>query len=167
MLCTSRRFPLPGSPSTCTLDAAIVPLPSFCLIVILIATLRFYTGNERLVKITLYSRWLHIVYFVLVIAAFAMSLLEIARLAAEHLGVGLLPITPVALLIAMIIIWKERKTRTRTMASILAFYWLFLAIVQTVKSVRLHLLEELNPTTKNDSNYPSSDWFLDNVVMRV
>jgi len=54
----------------------------------------------------------------LVIAAFAMSLLEIARLVAENLGVGLLPITPVALFIAMITIWKERKMRTRTMGSV-------------------------------------------------
>ncbi|KAK7462774.1 hypothetical protein VKT23_007358 [Stygiomarasmius scandens] len=163
-LCTN-RFPLPGSPSTCLLDTAIVPLPSFCLLAALIAILRLYTSNDRIVKIPPYPRWLHIVYFVLVIAAFAMSLLEIARLVAENLGVGLLPITPVALFIAMIIIWKERKMRTRTMGSILAVYWLFLTVVETVKSVRLHLLEEKNPTTMENSRYPSSDQFLDNVVM--
>ena len=44
-------------------------------------------------------------------------------------------------------------------------YWLFLTVVETVKSVRLHLLEEKNPTTMENSRYPSSDQFLDNVVM--
>ncbi|KAF5368846.1 hypothetical protein D9758_002950 [Tetrapyrgos nigripes] len=163
-LCTN-RFPLPGSPSTCTLDTAIVPLPSICFIAVVLAVLRFYTSNERIVETPATPRWLHFLYFALVIAAFAMSLLEIARLVAENLGVGLLPITSVALVFALIIIWKERKMRTQTMAGILAAYWLFLTVVETVKSVRLHVLEEKLPTTAKDSKYPSSDQFLDNVVM--
>lgn len=44
-------------------------------------------------------------------------------------------------------------------------YWLFLAVFETIKSVRLHLLEQLDPTTIKNSQYPSSDQFLDNVVL--
>lgn len=48
---------------------------------------------------------------------------------------------------------------------IFASYWLLLSIMFIIQSVRLHLLEKLNPTTMENSKYPSSDWFLDNVVM--
>lgn len=48
---------------------------------------------------------------------------------------------------------------------IFAVYWFFLTIFLIVKSVRLQRLVELNPTTTKTSQYPSSDWLLDNVVM--
>jgi hypothetical protein len=40
-----------------------------------------------------------------------------------------------------------------------------MTIFEAIKSARLHTLEELNPTTTKTSQYPSSDWFLDNAVM--
>lgn len=58
------------------------------------------------------SQWIHISYMILVVAAFAMTVLEIARLVAEHMGVGLLPISTVALMFVFALLWKEKKGRT-------------------------------------------------------
>lgn len=105
-----------GSPSTCTLDTAIVPLPSFCLVVVfLLLFLRPKKPLENTIRLP-YPPWAHNVYFVLVLAALAMTILEIARLSAEKLGVSLLPMTPVALLIILIVLWIERRGRTRAMS---------------------------------------------------
>jgi hypothetical protein len=49
---------------------------------------------------------------VLVVATFAMTILEIVRLAAEHLGVGLLPVSSIALMIVFALLWSERQGRT-------------------------------------------------------
>jgi hypothetical protein len=48
---------------------------------------------------------------------------------------------------------------------LLGSYWLLLTVFETLKSVRLHQLMVLNPTTTKNSQYPSSDQFLDNVVL--
>lgn len=45
-------------------------------------------------------------------AAFAMTILEIARLVAERLGVGLLPISTIALMLVFALLWGEKKGRT-------------------------------------------------------
>ncbi|KAJ7274427.1 hypothetical protein B0H12DRAFT_398259 [Mycena haematopus] len=111
MLC-SNRFPLPGSPSTCTLDTAIVPLPSFFLFIAL-AVLALTRRNGTYIRITP-VRWLHITYLVLVGAAIAMTVLELVRLALESLGVGLLPVNTIGLLCVLVILWRERISgRTR------------------------------------------------------
>ncbi|KAJ6619742.1 hypothetical protein B0H10DRAFT_1144292 [Mycena sp. CBHHK59/15] len=158
MLC-SNRFPLPGSPSTCQLDTAIVPLPSFFLLTALAANLivsRKDATNARFRPI----KWLHITYLVLVGAQIAMTVLELARLALENLGVGLLPINTIGLLCVFATLWRERTGRTKAVLLILAVYWLFLAIFETIKSVRLHRLEELDPTTTKTSQYPVVTGFL-------
>ncbi|KAJ7126999.1 hypothetical protein C8R44DRAFT_110958 [Mycena epipterygia] len=164
MLC-SNRFPLPGSPSTCTLDTAIVPLPSFFLLVALAANFIISRKDVASTKIKP-VKWLHITYLVLVGAQIAMTILELVRLALEQLGVGLLPINTIGLVCVFIVLWRERATgRTRAILLILAVYWFFLTIFEAIKTTRLHRLEELNPTTTKISQYPSSDWFLDNAVM--
>lgn len=53
---------------------------------------------------------------VLVVAAFAMTVLEIARLVANHLGVGLLPIDTVAIILAFVVLYLERGGRTRAIS---------------------------------------------------
>ncbi|KAF9269581.1 hypothetical protein L218DRAFT_277358 [Marasmius fiardii PR-910] len=164
----SHRFPLEGSPSTCTLDTVIVPLPSFCLIVAFILLsfqlLRVQGGANGLQRLP-YPLWLHLIYMLLVVAALGMSLLEIARLVAEGLGVGLLPVSSAGLLLALYILWREKRARTREMLQLLSAYWLFLVAVEAVKTVRLHALEQNLPDTVEDSKYPSSDQLLDNAVM--
>jgi len=163
MLC-SNRFTLPGSPQTCTLDTAVVPLPSFFLFVALAANF-ILSRKKASIRITP-IRWLHITYLVLVGAQIAMTVLELVRLALEDLGVGLLPVNTIGLLCIFVILWRERTAgRTRMMLSILAVYWFFMGIFEAIKTARLHTLEELNPTTTKTSQYPSSDWFLDNAVM--
>ncbi|KAJ7494727.1 hypothetical protein B0H11DRAFT_915194 [Mycena galericulata] len=167
MLC-SNRFPLPGSPSTCTLDTAIVPLPSFFLVVALVANFFLTRKNLNVDKIRHKPvKWLHISYLVLVGCQIAMTVLELVRLALEKLGVGLLPINTIGLISVFVVLWRERTSRTRAVLSILAVYWLFLMIFEAIKTSRLHRLEELDPTTIKTSQYPSSDQFLDNAVMLV
>jgi hypothetical protein len=126
-------------------------------------------------------RWLHISYTILVLATIGMSILEIARLAAEHAGVGLLPVTSVALSTIFAILLLQRRERTLDVCLVshisllecqpcepnipqLFFsFWTVSAILEAVKVSRLHLLEILFPS--RDSKYPSSDKFLDNVVI--
>ncbi|KAJ7603775.1 hypothetical protein DFH06DRAFT_327802 [Mycena polygramma] len=164
MLC-SNRFPLPGSPSTCTIDTAIVPLPSFFLFIALAVNWVLSRRNAAKLRITP-VKWLHITYLVLVGAQIAMTVLELVRLALENLGVGLLPINTIALLCLFAILWRGfRSGRTRMTISIMAVHWFFMTIFEAIKTVRLHTLEELNPTTTKTSQYPSSDWLLDNAVM--
>jgi len=165
MLC-SNRFPLPGSPSTCTLDTVVVPLPSFLLFVAtgLVLSLKFdLVRDSPDYRRTPPTRWLHITYALLVVAALGMSILEVVRLALANLGVGLLPVTPLALCLVLFFLWYERRARTRVMSVVFLLYWIFLAAFQTVKSVRLHALEHLNPVRITE--YPSSDQLLDNLVM--
>ncbi|KAK7049808.1 hypothetical protein VNI00_005238 [Paramarasmius palmivorus] len=160
-LCAN-RVPLPGSPSTCTLDTVIVPLPSFLLVAaFLLLYLRLLKAKPS-PGATSYPKWLHYVYFILVIAALGMALLEIGRLVVDDLGVGLLPITPVAFFLVLYILWHERRVRTRAMSYLLSGYWLFLCIVFIVKTVRLRVLEQ-HESAK--SKYPASDQLLDNAVM--
>ncbi|KAJ6513295.1 hypothetical protein C8R45DRAFT_341794 [Mycena sanguinolenta] len=163
MLC-SNRFPLPGSPSTCTLDTAIVPLPSFFLFVALAALVLARRNGSGAVRITP-VRWLHITYLVLIGAQIAMTILELTRLALESLGVGLLPVNTIGLICVFVILWRERTGRMRMTLSILTVYWFLMTVFMAIKTTRLHTLEELNPTTAKTSQYPSSDWFLDNAVM--
>ncbi|KAJ7707714.1 hypothetical protein B0H17DRAFT_1125438 [Mycena rosella] len=170
MLC-SNRFPLPGSPSTCTLDTAIVPLPSFFLLVALAANL-YITRRQNVPDAKIKPvKWLHIAYLVLVGAQIVMTILELVRLALEHLGVGLLPVNTIALISVFVVLWRER-TAGRTRSVLLSntdidttVYWFFLTIFLAVKTARLNTLVNLNPTTTKTSQYPSSDWFLDNAVM--
>ncbi|KAG7095476.1 hypothetical protein E1B28_006215 [Marasmius oreades] len=164
----SHRFPLPGSPSTCTLDTVIAPLPSLCLIIAfsllsfqLVKVQGIANGFQRLP----YPIWVHFIYMSLILAALGMTLLEIARLVAEGMGVGLLPLNSIGLLLVLHILWQERRVRTREILQLLSAYWLFLAIVETVKTVRLHTLEQNNPNDLEGSKYPSADQLLDNVVM--
>ncbi|KAJ7773267.1 hypothetical protein B0H16DRAFT_1714162 [Mycena metata] len=166
MLCEN-RFPLPGSPSTCTLDTAIVPLPSIFLIIALGAN-HFLSRNNVAGARTPVAPpvKLHILYLVMVGCQIAMTILELVRLALEQFGVGLLPFNTIGLICAFVVLLRERKSgRTRRTLAILAVYWFFLTIFEAIKVARLHTLEELNPTTTKTSQYPSSDWFLDNAVM--
>jgi len=49
------------------------------------------------------------------------------------------------------------------MSSLFLLYWLLYSGVEALKVVRLNRLNELHPA--KDSKYPSSDRFLDNLVM--
>ncbi|KAJ3863044.1 hypothetical protein EV359DRAFT_65130 [Lentinula novae-zelandiae] len=165
MVLCSHRVALPGTPSTCALDTAIVPLPSILLAVtLLLLLLCLKKSTENVIRLP-YPYWLHTVYLVLVLAAFAMTILEMARLSAQDLGVGLLPVTPIALSIVMVVLWVERRGRTRFMSVTFCLYWLFLAAVETVKVVRLNVLDETIPNKASSPEYPASDQLLDNAVM--
>lgn len=58
-------------------------------------------------------RWLHVTYLVLVVAAIGMTILELARLIGESLGVGLLPLNTITLVLVFVVLVRERKGRTR------------------------------------------------------
>lgn len=67
-------------------------------------------------------RWLHITYLVLVVAAIGMTILELARLIAESLGVALLPLNTVTLILVFAVLVRERKGRTRGVTSVSTDY---------------------------------------------
>ncbi|KAJ3987844.1 hypothetical protein F5890DRAFT_660131 [Lentinula detonsa] len=165
MVLCSHRTALPGSPSTCALDTIIVPLPSLLLVVTLFPLLLYSRKLPKNVIRLTYLHWLQNVYFVLVFAAFAMTILEIVRLSAQDLGVGLLPLTTVALFMVLVALWIGRQGSTRASSTILCSYWLFLAAVETVKVVRLNVLDETIPNKASSPKYPASDQLLDNAVM--
>ncbi|EIN04038.1 hypothetical protein PUNSTDRAFT_123078 [Punctularia strigosozonata HHB-11173 SS5] len=165
-LCGHQRFALSGSPSTCALDVVIVPIPSILFIlgsgVILLKSGRSLWHPQVAGGL---PKWLHILYAALVFAAFGMGVLEIARDIAADFGVGLLPIDLIAVAFAFLLLAVKGRRRSSTISLLLVVYWALYAIVAVVKVARLHLLETENPTTMKNSNYPSSDLFLDNAVM--
>lgn len=57
-----------------------------------------------------------------------MAILELARLAADHEGVGLLPMVLVAQIIVLGVLWIERRGRTMATSAVsICFIHLFLA----------------------------------------
>jgi len=155
------RFALPGSPSTCVLDTVLVPLPSFLLVILLVFAIRSRSPHLTAAKPIL-PKWLHILYLVLIAATFAMRVLEIVRLVAAKLGVGLLPMGIVSLLFIGGVMWWKGRMRGVTLSAGLMVYWLLMTIFETVKVVRLVQLNNVHPVK---GLYPTSDWLLDNAVM--
>lgn len=94
------------------LDTAVVPLPSFLLLAgfAILFLFKKISSNDNIRAAP--SKWIHISYMLLVVAAFGMAVLEIARLVAERMGVGLLPVSAIALVLVLILLWKEMKGRT-------------------------------------------------------
>jgi len=179
-LCENRHE-LSGSPSTCTLDTVLVPLPSFLLVIFLsfaLLFLRFSSTNGALDQHRFFResrglrKYMHITYFVLIVATFAMRVLEIARLVAAKLGVGLLPIGLVAVLLLGWAVWGNGEGTGRgrrrgiLLSAIILGYWVLLTIFEAVKVVRLQSLDSRHlPSFAKGTMYPSSDWLLDNAVM--
>lgn len=92
----------------------IVPLPS---ILLLLALPVIFLRRKSEVKPALVpKKWVHIGYIALVASAFGMAVLEIARSLAEKLGLGLLPITALALVVVSVLLWLERRGRTRMLS---------------------------------------------------
>jgi hypothetical protein len=94
----------------------------------------------------------------------------------ENLGVGLLPVPTIALLSTGVVLWRERKRcyyygghlgeqrrNSLLISAMFLGYWIFYLVVEIVKCVRLHELERVHPG--KGSKYPSSDMFLDNIVL--
>ncbi|KZP26970.1 hypothetical protein FIBSPDRAFT_1040456 [Athelia psychrophila] len=158
MLC-SNRYPLPGSPSTCIIDTALVPLPSFLLIAF---GGLFLWRRRRDQARTTTPKWLHILYMVLVIASIAMTVLELARDSADDLGVGLIPVVLVGLILVFVGLCVEFKGRSQPLSMLFFAYWLLNIIFQSIKVARLSKLEKLFPV---HTQYPASDQFLDNAVI--
>ncbi|KAF9524407.1 hypothetical protein CPB83DRAFT_861315 [Crepidotus variabilis] len=163
MLCHN-RYPLPGHPSTCALDTAVVPLPSFLLLVglaILLALRKFRPNSEDYASPP--RKWLLYTYLFVVLAIFAMCIVELARFVAEDLGVGLIPMNLVGMILVFGALLIQRKGRTKTTSMLFLAYFLLLSIFMSVKVARLAKLNQLNPA--KGSKYPSSDQLLDNSVI--
>ncbi|KAJ8522066.1 hypothetical protein ONZ45_g1281 [Pleurotus djamor] len=159
MLC-SNRVPIPVLPATCTLDAVIVPLPSFFLFAAV--GLVINGGSTQATRI-IPIRWLHIVYMFCVVAACGMSILELTRLAIAERGVGLLPATPVAMAFIFAFLWHERKARRRALCIAFLSYWGTLIAFQALKTSRLFVLNTVS--SGRDTRFPTMDQITDNLVM--
>src|SRR5882762_8691174 len=104
-----------GSPSTCTIDTVLVPLPSFLLVVFgTLVLLRRSRDNSRIVI----PRWIHTAYMLLVIAAMGMWAVELARDIAANLGVGLIPAVLVGLTLVFVGLCFEFKGRSRSLSAV-------------------------------------------------
>ena len=76
------------------------------------------------------------IYYLLCLAAVVMTVLEMVRLSVAHLGIGLLPFTPVGILMATVAhALSMRKERLTTVWLVNAAYWICLAAVDSVKIV--------------------------------
>jgi len=153
------RFVLPGSPSTCTIDTVLVPLPSF-LLVVFTGFMLWRRSDDRSRMVI--PRWLHILYMVLVFATIAMTILELARDIADKLGVGLLPMVLIALIIVFFGLRYELRGHSKSLSALFFAYWLLNIVFQSIKVVRLQKLVQLDPAK---TMYPSSDQLLDNAVI--
>ncbi|KII87661.1 hypothetical protein PLICRDRAFT_644084 [Plicaturopsis crispa FD-325 SS-3] len=134
------RPPLTGSPSLCTLDSALVPLPSFLLVAALIVLVVTHFAYPKKRQECQAPRILRLVYLALVLAAFCMNLVEIIRLSLQREGVGLIPMNLVGLAIILGKLYHEKHGRTRPLIMLFAAYFGLLIIFQAIKVKRLHEL---------------------------
>ncbi|KLO13317.1 hypothetical protein SCHPADRAFT_940449 [Schizopora paradoxa] len=175
MLCEN-RFTLQGSPSTCALDAGIIPFPSIILLILvpiyLLAQRRYnfkQYGNLSEPPSKVFPFWAHCIFVGLAVCLVGMHFLEVARLAAAHMGVGLLPFTILADITVVFVMCYPKLNfgmgpgRCVRVSSMLLFYWFVLAILEGIKVARLITYNQLNPA--KGTAYPSSDWLLDNTVI--
>jgi len=92
-----------------------------------------------------------------------MTIVELVRLEADKLGLGLLPVTPIAMVFVFYVLCLQRNGRTIAVSLLLIPYFLILAIFLALKTSRLVKLASLSPG--KGSKYPASDQWLDNAVM--
>jgi len=150
------RFPLPGQPSTCVLDTALVPLPAFLLYAALVPYLIITHSKPRVQRVL--PKAAFAVYMFIIFATFAMHVIEIVRMILAHLGVGLMPMDLAGLLLVVILI----ATRKPGLEFLVIPYWLLLVPFLGLKTSRLVQLLHLNPMT--GTKYPASDWATDVAV---
>ncbi|KAF7983445.1 hypothetical protein HWV62_21712 [Athelia sp. TMB] len=91
-----------------------------------------------------------------------MTVLELVRLAIDHLGVGLIPVVLVGLILAFSVLCVEIRGRSQSLSMLLIIYWLLNITFQSIKVARLSKLEDLFP---EHTKYPASDQLLDNAVI--
>ena len=108
-----------GSPSTCVVDSALIPLPSF-LLVVFGGFILLRRPHDRLRIII--PRWIHIVYMVLLGAAIGMTLVVVARNTAEHLGMGLIPMVLIGLILVFVGLCHEIKGRSLSLSAVSDFF---------------------------------------------
>ncbi|KZO97327.1 hypothetical protein CALVIDRAFT_597638 [Calocera viscosa TUFC12733] len=159
MTLCSNRVPLAGSPSTCTIDTVLIPLPTWLLLAALplVFILLRSRRSPPLIRTSL-QKTIWVIYLVLLVADIAMSVLEMARLGVAKLGLGLLPFNTIGLIIVIVMVGCRGKVSW--MLFPLGFFWLLLVAFEAVKVSRLSLLPSKTPT-----QYPGSDQVLDNAVM--
>ncbi|THG98982.1 hypothetical protein EW145_g7341 [Phellinidium pouzarii] len=193
MLC-GNRFSLPGSPSTCALDASITPLPSIFLLAFLLIYVPIKLRSRRMhpsspspyasssfdaYKYALpgahvethtgFKRWIHYTYLVLVLCLFGLRILEISRLIAAGMGVALLPFGLIAIALVVIMLTYGGiglgMGRARGMEISLSLV-MYWALSTVLESVKVARLSNYNEFyPAKGTAYPSSDWLLDNGCM--
>ncbi|KAF9495105.1 hypothetical protein BDN71DRAFT_1447992, partial [Pleurotus eryngii] len=112
------------SPSTCTLDTVIIPIPSFVLFVS-IGLLQHDSDDFSQVRPQRWSLWLHMFF---VFAAFGMSVLEIVGLALSERGTLLIycPFLVVSEIIKVLrvhIVNGIKSRPTGLLALLMGFEW--------------------------------------------
>jgi hypothetical protein len=96
------------------MDTGMVPIPSFVLVVALAIIFIFKLRGGKTTIIL--PRGLYIFYLFVVGASFGMSIVELTRLGLAHLGVGLLPMTPIGMVLVISSLVMQRNGRTRSVS---------------------------------------------------
>lgn len=106
------------SPTTCALDAGIIPLPSIFLLIFLVCYIPFKLWTSRnsspppnnnpyaqsFKPPPVLPSWVHYLYVGLVACLLGMRILEVARLIAANMGVGLLPLGLISSIVVLVML---------------------------------------------------------------
>ena len=165
----------PSIPTTCFLDVVVEPLASWLFILLCLALLPMrvtawrsplYSKSSHHLRPSIISRVLSTAYYLLIVAMLAMLSLELARLVAAELGIGLLPFGYVGMLLAVFnrLTWRSKTARLANVV-----FWV-LSIVAMALKTAAEQKEQDGPTRRvkdqtTQGNYPTSDEALDNGVM--
>ncbi|EJC97765.1 uncharacterized protein FOMMEDRAFT_24218 [Fomitiporia mediterranea MF3/22] len=116
-----------------------------------------------------FPRWVHYLYIFLFACLFALRVLEVVRLVLAHMGVALLPVGIVASVATIFMLAFGNlgcgmgRTRSLTVSASLVLYWASSTVFESIKVTRLVSYNTAHPAKGTD--YPSSDWLLDNGCM--
>ncbi|KAI3393037.1 hypothetical protein diail_4813 [Diaporthe ilicicola] len=183
MLCQNRQEDIsfllgasPGLPSQCFFDTILVPLPTWVFILALpvVGLIRTRVPATQVLHGTVHRAWVRRatlgLYYFCVFAIVLMESIEIGRLAAADMGVGLLPFVYVACALAVVTCAADAQ-----IAAVLGWergWWqeptaLFCVMSGIISTIKTIAVEALDGARRLNTPYPVSDQFTDLVVLSV
>ena len=166
----------PGLPSQCFFDTILAPLPTWVFILALpvVGLIRTKVPSTEVLHANVRRAWIRKgtlgLYYFCLFAIAGMESIEIGRLAAADMGVGLLPFIYVACMLAVVTCALDSRV-----ASVLGWergWWheavaLFCAISGIISTIKTIAVEALDATPRLNTAYPVSDQYTDLLVLAV
>ncbi|KAK2599856.1 hypothetical protein N8I77_011578 [Diaporthe amygdali] len=183
MLCQNRQEDVSflmgassGLPSQCFFDTILAPLPTWVFILALpaVGLIRTKVPSTQVLHANVRRAWIRTatlsLYYFCIFAIVLMESIEVGRLAAADLGVGLLPFIYVACVLAVVTCAADER-----IARLLGWdrgWWqeataLFCAMSGIITTVKTIAVEALDGASRLHTAYPVSDQFTDLVVLAV